>query len=97
MNSSENDPWIPVNLDDGHLNYYFFLLASLMGLNLVYFVYIAKDYEYKTEDDLTIMEEDSDGRLDRPVEGSSDFDRLIPSTNHSSTDNTTSTASTTLR
>jgi peptide/histidine transporter 3/4 len=27
--------WVPTNLDDGHLDYYFFLLAGLMGLTLV--------------------------------------------------------------
>jgi hypothetical protein len=27
--------WVPTNLDEGHLDYYFFLLAGLMGLTLV--------------------------------------------------------------
>lgn len=27
--------WVPTNLDDGHLDYYFFLLAGLMGVTLV--------------------------------------------------------------
>jgi hypothetical protein len=26
---------VPTNLDEGHLDYYFFLLAGLMGLTLV--------------------------------------------------------------
>lgn len=27
--------WVPVNIDDGHLDWYFFLLAALMVVNLV--------------------------------------------------------------
>jgi hypothetical protein len=33
-NTTGNE-WVPTNLDDGHLDYYFFLLAGLMGLTLV--------------------------------------------------------------
>jgi peptide/histidine transporter 3/4 len=34
-NSRTGNEWVPTNLDEGHLDYYFFLLAGLMGLTLV--------------------------------------------------------------
>ena len=30
-----DDQWVPTNLDEGHLDYYFFLLAGLMALSIV--------------------------------------------------------------
>lgn len=54
VNSNPNDEWVPVNLDDGHLDYYFLLLAALMCVNMIYFYYISKDYVYKTQDELKL-------------------------------------------
>lgn len=51
-----DDEWVPTNLDDGHLDWYFFLLAGFMALTMIYFYYISKDYEYKTIKDLQIFE-----------------------------------------
>ncbi|XP_076887270.1 protein NRT1/ PTR FAMILY 8.1-like isoform X2 [Bidens hawaiensis] len=39
--------WIPDNLNEGHLDYFFGLLAILSLLNLVVYVFIAKSYTYK--------------------------------------------------
>ncbi|MBA0756134.1 hypothetical protein Gogos_020427 [Gossypium gossypioides] len=36
--------WVPPNLNDGHLDRYFFLLAALTAINLVVFVICAKRY-----------------------------------------------------
>ncbi|KAK5812646.1 hypothetical protein PVK06_028083 [Gossypium arboreum] len=36
--------WVPPDLDDGHLDRYFFLLAALTAINLVLFVICAKRY-----------------------------------------------------
>ncbi|KAL1157500.1 hypothetical protein V6Z11_A08G159400 [Gossypium hirsutum] len=36
--------WVPPDLNDGHLDRYFFLLAALTGINLVLFVICAKRY-----------------------------------------------------
>jgi dipeptide/tripeptide permease len=39
-------PWIPNNLDNGHLEYYYFLIAALMLITLLIFIPIAKRYKY---------------------------------------------------
>ncbi|XP_047312966.1 protein NRT1/ PTR FAMILY 8.2-like [Impatiens glandulifera] len=39
--------WLPDNLNYGHLDYFFWLLAVLSGLNLVAFLFVAKWYTYK--------------------------------------------------
>ncbi|KAG7946839.1 hypothetical protein I3843_14G063200 [Carya illinoinensis] len=39
--------WIPDNLNYGHLQYFFWLLAVLSGLNLIAFIFISKWYTYK--------------------------------------------------
>jgi hypothetical protein len=55
---------VPENLDDGHLDWYFFLLAGLMGLTMVYFYYISRDYHYKTDRELSIFDNDDEGGID---------------------------------
>lgn len=37
--------WVPANLNDGHLDRYFFLCAALTALNLVIFIFCAKRYK----------------------------------------------------
>ncbi|PNT77238.1 protein NRT1/ PTR FAMILY 8.1 [Brachypodium distachyon] len=39
--------WIPDNLNKGHLDYFFWLLAALSVLNFVVYLWIAKWYKYK--------------------------------------------------
>ncbi|XP_008787880.1 protein NRT1/ PTR FAMILY 8.3-like [Phoenix dactylifera] len=39
--------WIPDNLNEGHLDYFFWLLAGLSFLNLLVYVYCAKRYKSK--------------------------------------------------
>lgn len=46
VNLNPNDLWVASNIDDGHLNYYFFLLALLMVLTLNIFLYISKGFKY---------------------------------------------------
>jgi hypothetical protein len=46
VNLNPNDLWVASNIDDGHLNYYFFLLALLMVLTLHLFVYISNGFKY---------------------------------------------------
>jgi len=60
VNVNPKSQWVPNNLDNGHLDYYFLLLACMMGLNLMVFCYVAQSYEYKTTAELAILEDDSD-------------------------------------
>ena len=39
--------WIPDNLNEGHLDYFFWFIAGLSFLNLLVFVYCAMRYQYK--------------------------------------------------
>ncbi len=43
------NPWIPNDLDDGYLEYYFFLLAAIMFLSFFIFLKMAKGYTYKDD------------------------------------------------
>jgi hypothetical protein len=58
---------VPANLDDGHLDWYFFLLAGLMGMTIVYLYWIAQGYEYKTARELALFDHDDED--DEPVAG----------------------------
>ncbi|CAM8950953.1 unnamed protein product [Rhodiola kirilowii] len=40
--------WIPDNLNEGHLDYFFWLLAGLSTMNLVVYTFCAKKYKQKT-------------------------------------------------
>lgn len=46
VNVNSNHPWVADNVDDGHLDYYFFLLAGLMFLAEVGFAYMSHGYQY---------------------------------------------------
>ena len=39
--------WIPDNLNEGHLDYFFWLLAGLSFVNLLVYVYCASRYKCK--------------------------------------------------
>ena len=103
VNSDRSNEWVPPNLDEGHLVWYFLLLAGLMGLSLLYFYFISYDYVYKTEAEVDIQDSDDEegdallnggnaqGRNDSAsavnVDSTSN-DRLIPGSTSSSVDNT---------
>jgi peptide/histidine transporter 3/4 len=59
VNANKSDQWVPANLDDGHLDYYFFLLAGLMVLNHIYFGWLSRDYVYIKESDFEALHEGS--------------------------------------
>jgi uncharacterized membrane protein len=54
-----DNEWVPENLDDGHLDSYFFLLSGLMMLTIGYLYYISKDYEYKHAHELNLLEDEN--------------------------------------
>jgi len=47
-------PWIDKVISLGHMDYYFWLLAILSGINFVVFLYCAHVYEYKVESKSTM-------------------------------------------
>lgn len=54
--------WVPPNLNDGHLNRFFFLSAALTALNLALYVYCAKRYKGST---IEKRDRDQEEELDR--------------------------------
>ncbi|RMX54607.1 hypothetical protein pdam_00014105, partial [Pocillopora damicornis] len=49
VKEASNGDWYPVdNPNKGHFEYFFFLLAGLMMLNFLVFLYVASYYKYKT-------------------------------------------------
>lgn len=52
VNSDANNKWVPDNLDEGHLEYYFILLGGIVLLSYFYLLYISKGYKYKTVADI---------------------------------------------
>ncbi|KAL9424087.1 hypothetical protein AB3S75_036045 [Citrus x aurantiifolia] len=40
--------WLTNDIDAGRLDYFYFLIAGLGGLNIVYFLYFARRYRYKS-------------------------------------------------
>jgi len=48
--------WIPPDLDDGHLEYYYFLIAAIMIATLIAFIPYANKYEYRAGTDVSTME-----------------------------------------
>merc|ERR1712224_1148210 len=48
--------WIPTDLDEGYLEYYYFLVAALMLLTLLVFIPYSRKYEYKPGTDVSNTE-----------------------------------------
>lgn len=67
-----DNEWVPGNLDDGHLDYYFLVLASFMAMSIVYFYWISKDYKFKTPAELLEFEEDDAAESDALLKPDSD-------------------------
>ena len=48
---------MPEDLDEGYLDYYFYLLAVLMIFNIILLQYLSKDYRYVTQEELADLDE----------------------------------------
>merc|ERR1712154_489928 len=48
--------WIPNDLDNGYLEYYFFLISGIMIVTLIAFIPFARKYNYKPGTDVTSLE-----------------------------------------
>ncbi len=46
VNANPNDMWISEDINEGHLDYYFFLLASLMFVTYIIFLHISYGFKY---------------------------------------------------
>jgi len=46
--SNGSEGWIAPNVNDSHLDYWFFTLAGLMAINTIVFFWVAKKYRYRT-------------------------------------------------
>jgi len=73
VNSNSDDKWIPSDLNTGHLDYYFYLLACIMLFAYLAFLYISKGYLYvpaeyfeslKAND---VLSSDMDGQVRSPM------------------------------
>lgn len=55
VNIQPNNEWIASNVDDGHLDYYFFLLAGLMVAAQIVFAYISNNFQYADSNILELL------------------------------------------
>jgi len=61
MVDSWNPQWIPSDLDEGYLEYYYFMTAGIMMLTLIAFIPYAARYKYKEGTDISkIVKKESD-------------------------------------
>jgi peptide/histidine transporter 3/4 len=61
VNANPNDPWIASDVNDGHLDYYYYLLAGLMAIGLVAFVWLARKFVYVLPEELEALNDTSGG------------------------------------
>ena len=52
MNADPNDQWIKDNVNDGHLDYYFYLLAGIMFAAYLLYCHLCNGFEYTDVDEL---------------------------------------------
>lgn len=57
VNADPNNPWVTDNVDEGHLEWYFFLLAGIMLVTYLIYTQVCKGFEYSDPDDLDILNE----------------------------------------
>lgn len=55
VNADADHPWIASDVNDGHLDYYYYLLAGLMALGLVAFVWLARRFVYVQAEELDAL------------------------------------------
>jgi hypothetical protein len=59
VNIDSNNEWVASNVDEGHLNYYFFLLAALMMFAQLCFMYMSAGYSYADPEVLDALSQQS--------------------------------------
>lgn len=56
VNINRDDQWVTSNVDEGHLEYYFYLLAGLMFTALMVFWWLSSGFQYVEEDELAKLD-----------------------------------------
>ena len=51
VNAQAGSEWLPTDLNQGHLVWYFMLLAAIMAVDLVALWWVSRGYAYRTEAD----------------------------------------------
>lgn len=72
--------WLPADLDEGHLDYYFFLLALIMIADLAILFVISANFPYKTEAELSrkhFKDDENAGYHEQRVERMSSLSLLL--------------------
>lgn len=64
VNIQPNNEWIASNVDDGHLDYYFFLLAGLMVAAQIVFGYISNNFQYADSNILQLLSKQTTSNQD---------------------------------
>lgn len=67
VNIDSNNEWVASNVDEGHLDYYFYLLAGLMAISQVCFMYMSAGYEYADPDVLNKLSQISHAKQDERI------------------------------
>lgn len=78
VNVNPNNEWIASNVDDGHLEYYFFLLAGLMAIAQVVYSSISTGFEYADPELLQELSKQTRATADDTSDGKDDRASLIP-------------------
>lgn len=77
VNVNPNKEWIASNVDDGHLEYYFFLLAGLMALAQIVYGSISAGFEYADPEILQELSKQTRATADDTASDKDDHTPLI--------------------
>lgn len=76
--TKEHKDWLTNNINEGRLDYFYYLIAGIAALNIVYFVIVARRFRYKEEEFLDIHQHDrhcdDDDNDDCKVKGDDDVE-----------------------
>lgn len=76
VNIDSNNEWVASNVDEGHLNYYFFLLAGLMFAAQLAFMYMSAGYSYADPEVLDELSQQSQAKQQERISSVADRDAM---------------------